>query len=184
MIFADETLTLVTKSRIHEWYAERLAAVVKALAGALSIEWEDAGGATYRREDLSAGVEGDKTFYFAEHAKLMTGGQNIDLSVQPPPDLAIEVEVTNSADAAMLVWGRLGVPEVWRLDPNSMEFGFWSRRDDGAYEWVEVSGIFAGLRADLISKQLRLAGELGAARWEAGLAAWARDLKTHGLTAI
>ncbi len=96
---------------------ERLGHLVVALADGL----EDVLGRRRFRDIPTAakkgGVEGDKTFYFGEHAEKMKGPQDIDLDVQPPPDLAIEVEVSHSADDAVIVWGRLGVPEVWRFDP-------------------------------------------------------------------
>ena len=42
---------------------------------------------------MNAGLEGDRTFYLGDNAELMRGHQDIDLDVQPAPDLAIEVEV-------------------------------------------------------------------------------------------
>jgi Uma2 family endonuclease len=177
MIFSNGTLTLSTKSRRHEWYAERLAELVKALAKAFDLEWEDAGGATYRREEMNAGAEGDKTFYFGAHAEIMRGCLDVDLSTQPPPDLAIEVEVTHAASAAMAVWEQLGVPEVWRFDPIVDEFGFWTRRDDGHYERADVTLFFPGIKAEQILKRLQLADKIGAGRWESGLVAWTRSIR-------
>ncbi len=176
MIYCDGRLTLLTESRKHGWYAERLAEFVKFLAQELGIVWEDAASATYRRKEKKGGVEGDKTFYFAEHAELMRGARNIDLKTQPPPDLAIEVEVTHSADDAVIVWGRLGVPEVWRFDPIEEEFGFWVRRDDGTYERAEHSLAFPMLTAADLLEQMKLADQLGAGRWHAGLGAWVRKV--------
>ena len=115
LIYCDERLTLVAKSRKHDWHAERLGELAKAMARASRIPWEDAGTATFRRESLNAGLEGDKTFYLGEHAVQMRGSHDIDLTVQSPPDLAIEVRVAHSADTALVAWGRLGVPEVWRF---------------------------------------------------------------------
>jgi hypothetical protein len=79
----------LTKSRKHEWCAERLSQLVVAFAEGLGILWEDAGGATFRREEMNAGLEGDKTFYFAEHAEQMKGSPHIDLTIQAPSLLAI-----------------------------------------------------------------------------------------------
>ncbi|MGP0068012.1 MAG: Uma2 family endonuclease, partial [Isosphaeraceae bacterium] len=132
----------------------------------------DAGSATYRKREKKGGVEGDKTFYFGEHAELMMGAQNIDLKTQPPPDLAIEVEVSHSADDAVIVWGRLGVPEVWRFDPIQEEVGFWLRRPDGTYERPDHSRAFPVLAAADVLEQMKLADRLGAGKWHAGLAAW------------
>jgi Uma2 family endonuclease len=174
LIYMEGRLTFLTASRRHEWYARRLAELVKAVASATGVVWEDAGSATYRRREKEVGVEGDETFYFGAHAESMRGAVNVDLSTQPPPDLAIEVEVSHPADDAMLVYGRLGVPEVWRLDVDAWAFSFCLRRVDGSYEdstrgsalpWIEV--------ADILD-QLQLADALGAARWHAQLPEWAR----------
>jgi Uma2 family endonuclease len=176
MIYLDGRLTLLTKSRKHDWYAKRLSQLVVALADGLEITWEDAGGATYRREDIRAGVEGDETFYFGEHADLMKGARNVDLTAQPPPDLAIEVEVSHTADDAMDVWERLGVPEVWRFDPIAEDFGFWLRCDQGNYVRSARSGIFPMLTAVDLVDQMRLADQLGAKQWFSRLGAWVRKV--------
>jgi Uma2 family endonuclease len=175
MIYCEGRLTLVTKSRKHEWYAERLAEFVKALAEGLDVPWEDAGSATYRRQQKKAGAEGDKIFYFGPHAETMKGSVNIDLDAQPPPDLAIEVEVSHAADEAMRVWGRLRVPEVWRYDPIAEEFGFWLRRKNAAYKQASSGLIFPVLRAADVVRQMRLADELGAGVWHKRLPKWVRE---------
>lgn len=176
MIYREGRLTLVTKSRRHEWYAERLSQMVVALADGLDVSWEDAGSTTYRREKKKSGAEGDKTFYFATHAELMKGPLNVNLEVQPPPDLAIEVEILHSADDAMRVWSRLSVPEVWRYDPIAEEFGFWLLRDDGEYVQSERGLAFPTLTADDVVAQMRLAEQLGAGAWHKRLATWVREV--------
>jgi Uma2 family endonuclease len=169
-------LILVGKSRTHDWYGERLAELVKALARGLEIAWEDAGGSTFRREDMDAGLEGDKTFYLAAHAVQMRGAIDIDLSVQPPPDLAIEVEVSHSADAALLAWGRVCVPEVWRYRPRERELTFCLRAEDGSYTPSGQSLAFPALNPADVLAQMALASELGADRWNEQLDEWVRSV--------
>ena len=149
------------KSRRHDWYAERLGELVMAMAAGLGIPWEDAGQATFRRERMEAGLEGDKTFYLGDHAERMRGPQDIDLDVQPPPDLAIEVEVSHSADDAMVAWGRLGVPEVWRFDPSRGIHLLRLDRTDGTYDAVDRSLVFPMLTPADVVEQMRRANELG-----------------------
>ena len=60
------------------------------------------------------------------NALKMRGGKNYDFSTDPPPDLAIEVEASHSADEAMEAWGA-GVPEVWRFEAASFTCSFWRR---------------------------------------------------------
>jgi Uma2 family endonuclease len=176
MFYCDGRLTLLTESRKHSWRAERLGELVAELARGLKMTWEDAGSATFRRRAKKGGVEGDKTYYFGENAARMKGPKDIDLNVQPPPDLAIEVEVTHSADDAVIVWGRLGVREVWRLDPIAMECTFWSRRTDGTYERIERSLAFPMLTPADVIEQMRLADELGAGDWYSELGRWVRKV--------
>ncbi len=176
LIYLDGRLTLLTTSRRHDWFAERLGDLVAAVANGLEIPWDDAGTATFRREDAGAGVEGDKTFYFGPNAERMQGPQDIDLSTQPPPDLAIEVEVTHPADQSLAAWGRLGVPEVWRFDPGREKLGFWRRRDDGTYDSITRSAVLPALEPADVLAQIRLAEEMGNLRWHAQLVDWVRDV--------
>src|SRR5436305_8369323 len=90
LVYLDRALILMTKSRRHEWFAERLAQLVWAVALGNGVACEDAAEATFRRADLDAGVMGDKTFYLGANAERMHGPRDVDLAVDPPPDLAIE----------------------------------------------------------------------------------------------
>ena len=163
-------------SRRHDWFAEQLAYLIAAIAHGCGILWEVAGTATFRLEGRGAGVEGDKTYYFGPNAERMLGPQDIDLAIQPPPDLAIEVEVTHPADEALAAWGRLGVPEVWRFDVGRATLSFWLRHDDGTYAATGRSAGLPMVEPGDILEQLRLADEIGNSRWYAQLADWVRDV--------
>jgi Uma2 family endonuclease len=175
MTFVDGRLTFQTTSRRRCWSAERLGDLVVAVASGLGIRWEPAGCATFRLEGPGVGVEGDKTFYFGANADRMRGPQDIDLTTQPPPDLAIEVEVIHPAEDAMLVYGRLGVPEVWRFDVGRETVGFWRRREDGSYAARPRSIAFPVLEPEDVLDQLRLAGEIGSSAWHDRLGDWVRN---------
>ena len=174
LIYVDGRLTFLTASRRHEWYAERLAELVKLIASASGLNWEDSGSATYRRGVDEVGVEADKAFYLGANADRMRGAVNIDLETQPPPDLAIEVEVTHPADDALIVYGRLGVPEVWRFDVNTWTCSFHLRSEDGTYARSLRGRAFPSLEAADVLSQLRLADGLGASQWFAQLGEWVR----------
>ena len=176
LIFLDGRLTLLSPSRSHDWGAECLCDIVKAVAIGCGLAFEPARTSTYRREDVDGGVEGDGAFYLGPNAAIMQGPKNIDLSTQPPPDIAIEVEVTHKAEAAISVWGRLGVPEVWHYDAPRHALNFFHRGDDGIYRPVEHSpGLPALTTADVID-QVRQADQLGYGVWYGQLADWVRDV--------
>ncbi len=54
--------------------------------------------------------------YYIEHADAVRAKEEIDLTVDPPPDLVIEVEITPSAIRKLDLFAAMGVPEVWRYD--------------------------------------------------------------------
>jgi Uma2 family endonuclease len=105
----------------------------------------------------------------------MAGPRNVDLATQPPPDLAIEVEVSRSASKALAIYARMGVPEVWRLDVKRGTLTFLALNEAGAYEPTPRSKNLPVLAPSDVLEQLRLAEELGStSRWFARLADWVR----------
>lgn len=172
VVYDEGKLLLVTKSRQHEWYADRLEEMFKAAASGLGIAWESAGGTTLRRQGRGAGVEPDAAFYIGENAALMRGPTNVDLEIQPPPDVTIEVELTHSAEHAMGVYARLGVPEVWRFDAANDLFVFWIRQEDGTYAASPTSRAIPALTAEDVRGQLRAAEATSVAEWFPALPQW------------
>ncbi|NER35538.1 MAG: hypothetical protein F6J93_16360 [Oscillatoria sp. SIO1A7] len=68
---------------------------------------------TWRDRPKAVGKEADECFYIQSEAA-MRGKLEIDLQVDPPPDLAIEIDLTSSSIDKMAVYRELKVPEVWR----------------------------------------------------------------------
>jgi Uma2 family endonuclease len=176
MIYNDGRLIFVGKSRLHEQLAEFLGHLVMAVAAYLEIDCEPSGEATFRLRKKAAGLEGDRTFHFGANAERMRGLRNYDFEVDPPPDLAIEVEASHPADDAIAAWGRLGVPEVWRFDAATSTCTFWNRRDGETYEQVVRSKFLPMLDPSDVVFQLRLVAELGSSNWYRQLEDWVRDV--------
>ena len=107
--------TSVSPSFAHEYLKERLGIFVMEVVVGLDIPCIPCGSTTFRRRARRGGVEGDQTFYLANLARIR-GKKKIDLRTDPPPDLAIEAVATHDADAAVEVYRRLRVPEVWVCD--------------------------------------------------------------------
>jgi len=176
MVFVDGRLTFSTCSRCHEWYTTRLADLIKAIADGVDFLWETAGRSTFRVEGKRCGVEGDATFYFGDHAEALSGPQEIDLTTQPPPDLAVQVEVGHAEDDAVAVWGRIGVPEVWRWNPAAWSFSIWRLRGtDGEYERTDASLGLPRLTAADVLAQMRDAAGIGFSRWRRQLPGWVAE---------
>jgi len=68
---------------------------------------------TLKREDLQIGGEPDAGYYL-QNCDRMDGKSAIDLTVDPPPDLILEVELSRSSLNKFAIYAQLGIPEVWR----------------------------------------------------------------------
>ena len=174
LIYIDGSLMFVTKSYRHEWLAECFGYLVLAVAAGCRIGCRPVGGTTFRRQDMKAGAEGDKAFYFGAHAEALRGLNEIDLDVSPPPDLAIEIEVTNPANAKMPTWGRLAVPEVWRFDAEGGRLTLWSRDSNGTYRAIDRSAFLPIIAPSEIVELVALWDELDTSSWYHHVYEWVR----------
>src|SRR5918998_2616547 len=108
-------LEIMSPSPEHERVNRRLAQLVLAVAEELNVEAEDLGSTTFRREDLERGFEPDSCFYI-QNEEQVRGKDRIDLAVDPPPDLVIEIDITSPSFSKLPIYAQIGVPEVWRYD--------------------------------------------------------------------
>lgn len=74
---------------------------------------------TFRDVKLRQGLEPDNCYY-VQHADTMEGKSEIDLNVDPPPDLAIEIDLTHPTVSKLPIYAALGVPELWLYDRDSL----------------------------------------------------------------
>lgn len=114
-------LEIMTTSYAHDHTSERLNDIIKLVGVELDIPFEPAGRTTFRREDVERGLEPDQCFYIQSVAAV-AGVREIDLTVHPPPDLAVEVEHTRSSLPKQPIYAALRVPEVWRFDGTAVTF--------------------------------------------------------------
>ena len=126
----------------HESYAVVLGQLAKALAARAKVRVKSAGSTTFSREDLERGLEPDRCFYI-RNVDAILGKLDIDLSTDPPPDLAIEIDITSSCLDRLGIYAALGVPEVWRFDGEHFEVLL--RRDAAGYDTAVASLAFPTL---------------------------------------
>src|SRR5579871_4793854 len=98
-----------------------LGVMVYVLTDELGMPLKHGGSTTLRRQLRKRGIEADECFWIA-NAPRMQGKRRLDLRTDPPPDLAIEVDVTHSSLDRLAIYAALGVPEVWHLDGDNLVF--------------------------------------------------------------
>ncbi|MEG3921219.1 Uma2 family endonuclease [Microcoleus sp. T3_A4] len=103
----------------HEEPKRLIESFVEAIVDELEIELRSLGSLTLEREDLTRAVEPDSCFYIQNES--LVRGRNINLPNDPPPDLAIESDYTNSSVNKDSIYAALGVPELWRYRRQSLQ---------------------------------------------------------------
>jgi len=141
-----EIMSPVLEHDSGSWFLGRL---VVTATEELQLSIMGGGSTTFRRRRRRRGLEPDQCFWIANEARVR-GKKRIDLRIDPPPDLAIEVDVTRSSMDRMGIYAALGVPEVWRLD-EVQTLSIHVLMPDGAYQEAKQSVAFPMLTpADLM----------------------------------
>lgn len=114
-IYDRGVLEIMVVSPKHEEINRALALLVEILADEIGMDIRNLGSATFRREDLERGFEPDSSFYI-QSAERISGKEELDLTVDPPPDLVIEIDITSPSLNRFPIFAAIGVGEVWRYD--------------------------------------------------------------------
>jgi Uma2 family endonuclease len=139
LAYSQGTLEIRMPLPEHEVDKELIGDMVKILLEELEIDCECFGSTTFKRESKKSGVEPDQCFYIQNH-QVMRGKRRVDLSIDPPPDLAIEIDVTSKTQLA--AYEALQVPELWRYENNRLQINVLL---DGQYVESQSSPNFPGL---------------------------------------
>jgi Uma2 family endonuclease len=136
MAFDKGRLELKSPSEDHEAIKELIGELVKAFTEELGIARRSLGSTTWKRRELDKGLEPDACFYILNHQRIRQR-RPIDLAIDPPPDLAVETEVSRSVVQRLRIYAALGVPEIWRWRKKGLTA--YSLGTDGKYVEREYS---------------------------------------------
>lgn len=167
---ALEIMVLSTK---HERPNRTLALLVEVLAEELNMDVQRLGSTTFTREDLDKGFEPDSCFYIQNEARVR-GKDEIDLAVDPPPDLVIEIDITSPSLNKFPIYAQIGVPEVWRYDGRQLQM---STLANGEYIHIDQSTAFPLLSSVVATQFLEESTKLRSTTWLRHVREWARAQK-------
>lgn len=107
---------------IHEWDKDFIARMMHVLTDELEMDMNSLGSTTFRYSGWLQGLEPDACFYIQNAARI-TGVRRFDPAVPPPPpDIAVEIDITSESLNRLPTYRNLGVPEIWRHDGEKLEF--------------------------------------------------------------
>lgn len=165
-------LLIMVPSPEHEKTNDSIKLLITLLAEALEIEHGGFGSTTYKREDIQRGFEPDSCFYFKNEAR-MRGKKRLDLSIDPPPDLVVEIDVSRSSMNKLPLFAAFGIPEVWRFDGKGFTFYVL---ECGEYQSRENSLALPQVNPDKISSLVLDSLNMGRLEWLKKVREW---LKTN-----
>jgi Uma2 family endonuclease len=137
--YDGEFLELISASADHERYNRLLESLIVTLGLEWNIDIESAGSMTLKVRPH--GAEPDSCFYVG-NAPRVIGKREIDLAIDPPPDIAVEIDKSRARIDKRKIYATIGVPELWRYDGDTLRA---FRLDAGTYRQVERSAALEGL---------------------------------------
>jgi Uma2 family endonuclease len=131
-------LEFMTPLPVHENYNRQIERAIVVVAEEIEQNYNLFGSMTIKRPDLAAGKEPDSCYYFANEPAVR-GKTELDFTQDPPPDLAVEIDITSSSLNQLALYATLGVGEVWRYDGAELIF---YQLQSGEYVAVDRSVTF------------------------------------------
>jgi Uma2 family endonuclease len=113
-------LEFMTLSFEHESFAEWIGRLIFFIALELRIPLASGGSTTLKQSLRKVGLEPDRCFWL-QHENAMRGKKKWNPRTDPPPDLAVEIDITSSWLDRLAVYAALQVPEVWRYDGKALK---------------------------------------------------------------
>jgi Uma2 family endonuclease len=168
------TLELMSPGIHHEEIGRLFGLLVQAVAEELDIPCIGLKSTTWKLQLKNRGLEPDECFYLANTEHVLARGKQIDLDIDPPPDLCIEVEITRSAADRMDIYAGLEVPEVWHHDGKTLRVSVL--QPDGTYADREISPSLPFLPMDEVFRLIALGDGMDHSRWGKLVRAWVREV--------
>jgi Uma2 family endonuclease len=163
-------LEIMSPSSEHEELSDIIAQLVYILAEEWNIEYRSFGSTTFKREKLESGFEPDACFYI-QSVERISGVKKLDLSVHPPPDLAVEVDITSPSLNKLPIYARIGVPEIWRYDGQGLTILLLQA---GGYVESEKSSAIPRLTAVWLSRLVAQGETMKRSAWVRAVREWAQ----------
>jgi Uma2 family endonuclease len=163
-------LEIVSPNPEHEKTNRTINLFIEVVAEELRLDTENLGSTTFRREDLERGFEPDSSFYIQNEGRIR-GKTRLDLTVDPPPDLVVEIDITSPSLDKLPIYARIGVPEVWLYDGKRVAI-FKLEGED--YAEASESSTLPSVSNEVLSSFVEESKVLGRVTWLRRVRGWAR----------
>lgn len=166
------TLEIMSPLLRHELFVRLIGRLIETFTLELQIPLQSGGSTTFKREIKKRGLEPDEC-YWIQNAPFMQTKKKHDLASDPPPDLAIEVEITHSPLDRMDIYSSLGIPEVWRYD--GAKLLVYTLTENSSYESRSLSVALPSLLPNVIEQFIAMSNEVGETEVLTSFLEWVRS---------
>jgi Uma2 family endonuclease len=172
LIYDNGSLEIAMPLPPHERYKRWIGRFIETVTEELEVEICSLGSSTWTRRDLAKGIEADECYY-VQNESLIRGRVSIDLTTDPPPDLAIEIDITSLSIPRLPIYQALGVPEVWRFDGGTVIF---LALNNGVYEEIDQSIAIPIVTPTILQDWLTQATTMGESSWARAIRRWVQTV--------
>jgi Uma2 family endonuclease len=148
--YDNGSVEIMSPSPEHEDYKEFVLRLAQVISDESGITLETRGATTFRQKRKAKGAEPDTCFYVQNAARII-GKRTIDLEVDPPPDVVVEIDTTNESLSKFNIYAAFGVPEIWRYDGKQV---YIYQRAAQAYAETSASLAFPSLTSVALTEFL------------------------------
>ena len=171
LAYENGRLEILTPFMAHENSNRVIEGFIGVLCEKLELEIKRSGSLTLTRDDLERGGEPDSSYYIQNEYRVINN-EKIDLNIDPPPDLVLEVEYSKPKVDKFKIYAAIGIPEFWRFNGSVLRIYLLN---DGQYIEVEQSPTFGEVPVKEIPRfiqETRINGEMATTR---AFRAWVRE---------
>jgi Uma2 family endonuclease len=142
----------------HATWGFRLARVIELMALEREISLEGLGSTTFRDKAQQLGLEPDECYYVRDLEAVKQLEEAWNPKTDPPPNLALEIDVTRRSIEREPIYAGLRIAELWRFDGTRLTVRLLDKA--GTYRTADRSEIFPFLPMEgLVQYVRRLAKE-------------------------
>ncbi|MBD2339255.1 Uma2 family endonuclease [Calothrix sp. FACHB-156] len=138
-------LEIMTPLEEHESANSLIGQLIELLAEELYLNLKSMGSTTLKIPILKSSPEPDKCYYIQNEPAVR--GKTVDLAVDPPPDLILEVDITHTDINKKQLYQEMKVPEFWRYNGSKLTIYLLTQ---GEYEESANSATFPILTKSMV----------------------------------
>ena len=155
----------------HERGKRLIGRMLETLTDELGIPIMSFGSTTFKDQLLDCGLEPDECYYVQHESEVR--GRTIKLGFDPPPDLALEVDITTSVIDRFPIYAALGFPEIWQFVDGDIVIHLLQQNGD--YAVAQKSMALPMVSIEKLTEHLDRCHETDETTWIRAFRQWVRD---------